>query len=133
MSNQNYNVITSESGVLIKAWTKGVPLEDGARQQLLNVASTATSLFRGDLTILLQLLANHRRDCGWQLIPILYRQIKDHYIGAALDLIRERMGSLHDGREHDRRRIQCLLDDVAKELRASSIAGLRPRFFAAPC
>ncbi len=34
----NYNVITAENGVLIKAWTKGVRLEDAARQQLLNVA-----------------------------------------------------------------------------------------------
>ena len=38
MSNDNYNVIKPDNGVPIKAWTKGVPLEDAARQQLLNVA-----------------------------------------------------------------------------------------------
>src|SRR5579859_6456084 len=35
---ENYNVLSSEKGVPIKAWTKGVPLEDQARAQLLNVA-----------------------------------------------------------------------------------------------
>src|SRR5437773_4183161 len=35
---KNYNVLTTENGVPIKAWTKGVQLEDQARQQLLNVA-----------------------------------------------------------------------------------------------
>src|SRR6202048_3822334 len=34
----NYNVLTTENGVPIKAWTKGVQLEDQARTQLLNVA-----------------------------------------------------------------------------------------------
>jgi len=38
MSDSTYNVIAPEAGVPIKAWTKGVPLEDAARQQLLNVA-----------------------------------------------------------------------------------------------
>ena len=38
MSDHTYNVITSENGVPIKTWMKGVPLEDAARQQLLNVA-----------------------------------------------------------------------------------------------
>ncbi len=38
MSKDTYNVIAAEHGVPIKAWTKGVPLEDAARQQLLNVA-----------------------------------------------------------------------------------------------
>src|SRR6202158_602073 len=38
MPDQTYNVIVPEKGVPIKAWTKGVPLEDQARQQLLNVA-----------------------------------------------------------------------------------------------
>src|SRR5690242_10021054 len=38
MTDTTYNVIKPDSGVLIKAWTKGVPLEDAARQQLLNVA-----------------------------------------------------------------------------------------------
>ncbi|MBY0504376.1 MAG: RtcB family protein [Bryobacteraceae bacterium] len=33
-----YNVITGEKGVPIKAWIQGVPLEDQARQQLLNAA-----------------------------------------------------------------------------------------------
>src|SRR6201987_5915234 len=33
-----YNVLSAEKGVPIKAWTKGVPLEDQARAQLLNVA-----------------------------------------------------------------------------------------------
>src|SRR2546430_2434832 len=35
---QPFNVIDVEKGVPIKAWTKGVPLEDQARTQLLNVA-----------------------------------------------------------------------------------------------
>src|SRR5438876_5132886 len=34
----NYNVITVENGVPIKAWTRGVALEDVARTQLLNAA-----------------------------------------------------------------------------------------------
>jgi tRNA-splicing ligase RtcB len=34
----NYEVIPSENGVPIKAWTKGVQVEDAAKQQLLNVA-----------------------------------------------------------------------------------------------
>ena len=38
MTETTYNVIKQENGVPIKAWTKGVPLEDAARQQLLNVA-----------------------------------------------------------------------------------------------
>src|SRR3977135_457568 len=39
MSDQrNYNVLTTENGVPIKVWTKGVQLEDQARTQLLNVA-----------------------------------------------------------------------------------------------
>jgi len=33
-----YDVITGETGVPIKTWTRGVPVEDAARQQLLNVA-----------------------------------------------------------------------------------------------
>ncbi len=36
--DKSYNVIATEKGVPIKAWTKGVPLEDQARAQLLNVA-----------------------------------------------------------------------------------------------
>src|SRR5258708_14418957 len=38
MSERTYNVIAPEKGVPIKAWTKGVQLEDQARQQLLNAA-----------------------------------------------------------------------------------------------
>lgn len=38
MSETTYNMITPETGVPVKAWTKGVPLEDQARQQLLNAA-----------------------------------------------------------------------------------------------
>ena len=38
MSETTYNVILPEKGVPIKAWTKGVALEDQARQQLVNVA-----------------------------------------------------------------------------------------------
>jgi tRNA-splicing ligase RtcB (3'-phosphate/5'-hydroxy nucleic acid ligase) len=34
----NYEVIKGETGVPIKAWTKGVQVEESARQQLLNVA-----------------------------------------------------------------------------------------------
>jgi tRNA-splicing ligase RtcB (3'-phosphate/5'-hydroxy nucleic acid ligase) len=39
MTDQTYNVILPDHGVPIKAWTKGVPLEDAAQKQLLNVAS----------------------------------------------------------------------------------------------
>src|ERR1700742_2365083 len=38
MTDTTYNVIKPDNGVPIKAWTRGVPLEDAARQQLLNVA-----------------------------------------------------------------------------------------------
>ncbi|MGH9630517.1 MAG: RtcB family protein, partial [Bryobacteraceae bacterium] len=38
MSDTTYNVIAPDSGVPVKAWTKGVPLEDAARKQLLNAA-----------------------------------------------------------------------------------------------
>ena len=38
MTDTTYNVMKPDKGVPIKAWTKGVPLEDAARQQLLNVA-----------------------------------------------------------------------------------------------
>src|ERR1700752_5022674 len=37
MRDPKYNVISPEKGAPIKAWTKGVPLEDEARKQLLNV------------------------------------------------------------------------------------------------
>jgi tRNA-splicing ligase RtcB (3'-phosphate/5'-hydroxy nucleic acid ligase) len=36
--SENYNVIASEKGVPVKAWTNGVQLEDQARQQLINAA-----------------------------------------------------------------------------------------------
>src|ERR1700719_3675969 len=35
---KHYNVLKTENGVLIKAWTKGGQLEDQARKQLINVA-----------------------------------------------------------------------------------------------
>src|SRR6185503_1392188 len=38
MTGTTYNVLKPDKGSPIKAWTKGVPLEDAARQQLLNVA-----------------------------------------------------------------------------------------------
>ncbi len=38
MANTRYNLIEIENGVPIKAWTKGVKLEDEAKKQLLNVA-----------------------------------------------------------------------------------------------
>ncbi|MDX2029500.1 MAG: RtcB family protein [Blastocatellia bacterium] len=38
MSNPHYNLIEAPNCVPIKAWTKGVPMEDEARKQLLNVA-----------------------------------------------------------------------------------------------
>jgi tRNA-splicing ligase RtcB len=38
VADTTYNVIVPEKGAPIKAWTKGVQLEDQARQQLLNVA-----------------------------------------------------------------------------------------------
>jgi tRNA-splicing ligase RtcB len=39
MTERAYNVIETEGGVPIKAWTKGVPIESGAEKQLRNVAS----------------------------------------------------------------------------------------------
>ncbi|HEX8998638.1 MAG TPA: RtcB family protein, partial [Blastocatellia bacterium] len=38
MANTSYNLIEVENGVPVKAWTKGVKLEDEAKKQLLNVA-----------------------------------------------------------------------------------------------
>ena len=35
---QDYELIRTGEGVPIKAWIKGVPLEDAARQQLVNAA-----------------------------------------------------------------------------------------------
>src|SRR6266705_2537381 len=37
-SERSYEVIQSEGGVPIKAWTRGVPIEDVAAKQLANVA-----------------------------------------------------------------------------------------------
>jgi tRNA-splicing ligase RtcB len=39
MSDRNYNLIQSDNGVPIKAWTKGVVVEAAAEKQLRNVAS----------------------------------------------------------------------------------------------
>src|SRR5678810_1294769 len=38
MSEKSYDVIANERGVPIKAWTRGVQVEEMAKQQLLNVA-----------------------------------------------------------------------------------------------
>lgn len=38
MSEPSYNRIAPDHGVPVKAWTKGVPLEDAALKQLLNAA-----------------------------------------------------------------------------------------------
>jgi tRNA-splicing ligase RtcB (3'-phosphate/5'-hydroxy nucleic acid ligase) len=39
MTTNNYEVFKPERGVAIKAWTRGVPVEAAAKQQLLNIAS----------------------------------------------------------------------------------------------
>src|SRR6185369_4270137 len=39
MAEKNYKVIDSGNGVPIKAWVKGVQMEDEAKKQLLNIAS----------------------------------------------------------------------------------------------
>jgi tRNA-splicing ligase RtcB len=38
MESQHYNVINESGAMPIKLWTRGVPLEDEARQQLINIA-----------------------------------------------------------------------------------------------
>ena len=38
VTEKTYNVLKPEKGVPIKAWTKGVPVEEAAQKQLLNVA-----------------------------------------------------------------------------------------------
>ena len=38
-NDHNYEVFASEHGAPIKAWTRGVPVEDAAKKQLLNIAS----------------------------------------------------------------------------------------------
>src|SRR5688500_7427848 len=45
MADRNYEVFTPIHGAPIKAWTRGVPLEDAAKQQLLNIA-TLPFIFR---------------------------------------------------------------------------------------
>jgi tRNA-splicing ligase RtcB len=37
----SYQTLKSEQGVPIKAWVKGVPLQDAAREQLINVSQLA--------------------------------------------------------------------------------------------
>jgi tRNA-splicing ligase RtcB len=39
MTERNYEVFAPENGAPIKAWTRGVPLEEEAKQQLFNIAS----------------------------------------------------------------------------------------------
>jgi tRNA-splicing ligase RtcB len=39
MNEKNYKVLAKDSGAPIKAWTVGVPFEDGAQRQLENIAS----------------------------------------------------------------------------------------------
>jgi tRNA-splicing ligase RtcB (3'-phosphate/5'-hydroxy nucleic acid ligase) len=39
MTTHNYEVFQPEHGAPIKAWTRGVPVEDAAKQQLLNIAT----------------------------------------------------------------------------------------------
>lgn len=38
MTDSTCNVLKPDKGVPIKAWTKGVPVEEAAQKQLLNVA-----------------------------------------------------------------------------------------------
>ena len=38
MKKSNYNVLKADKGVPVKAWTRGVPLEQEAEKQLMNVA-----------------------------------------------------------------------------------------------
>jgi len=39
MNDNTYEVFAPEHGAPIKAWTRGVPVEDAAKQQLLNIAT----------------------------------------------------------------------------------------------
>src|SRR5437868_8238262 len=39
MNDNTYEVFSPEHGAHIKAWTRGVPVEDAAKQQLLNIAT----------------------------------------------------------------------------------------------
>jgi tRNA-splicing ligase RtcB len=39
MTEQNYNVMKPQNVVPIKAWTKGVPLEEATQKPLLNAAA----------------------------------------------------------------------------------------------
>jgi tRNA-splicing ligase RtcB len=38
MTEKTYNIYKPEKGVLVKAWTRGVPVEEAAQKQLFNVA-----------------------------------------------------------------------------------------------
>src|SRR5689334_16013292 len=38
-NNNTYEVFAPDRGVPIKSWTRGVPVEDAAKQQLLNIAT----------------------------------------------------------------------------------------------
>ncbi|MGI8653642.1 MAG: hypothetical protein ACR2LC_00320 [Pyrinomonadaceae bacterium] len=48
MTEHNYNVIAPERGVPIKAWTRGVGVEEAAEKQLRNVASRPSFVSRCD-------------------------------------------------------------------------------------
>lgn len=48
MTEHNYNVIMPERGVPIKAWTRGVGVEEAAEKQLRNVASHPSFVSRCD-------------------------------------------------------------------------------------
>ncbi len=38
MTQQSYEVMSQQNAVPVKSWTRGVPFEDAAKQQLLNIA-----------------------------------------------------------------------------------------------
>ena len=46
---KNYNVIETEGRATIKAWTKGVPFEEKAKQQLNNMASIFSKIISGEI------------------------------------------------------------------------------------
>ena len=62
MTDTTYNVMKPDKGVPIKAWTKGVPLEDAARQQLAERRAVAVHLQVGGGHAGRAL--GHRRDGG---------------------------------------------------------------------
>ena len=47
MTDTTYKMMKPDKDVPIKAWTKGVPLEDAARQPLLNVAQRNQEIYHG--------------------------------------------------------------------------------------